>query len=258
MSEKKSLKRKITTKSLEEKYKALKDIENGVAKKEVATKYSIPLNTLSTWVKDKEKISSAFENGKSPKTMKLKGAGFDSLDKAIYKWFMNARERNVPVSGTLLKEKAVFFAKELQIENFKGSDGLLDRWKTRHSVTFKTVAGEAKSCTSEMTASWDETTLPTIISNYKLEDIFNADEFGLFYQALPNKTLHLKSEKCVGGKHSKTRLTGMAAANAVGEKLPMFVIGKSARPRCFAGVRNLPCRYQSQKKSWMDSALFEE
>ena len=87
MSEKKSLKRKITTKSLEEKYKALKDIENGVAKKEVATKYSIPLNTLSTWVKDKEKISSAFENAKRPKTMKLKGACFDSLDKAIYKWF---------------------------------------------------------------------------------------------------------------------------------------------------------------------------
>ena len=109
-----------------------------------------------------------------------------------------------------------------------------------------------------MTASWDETTLPTIISNYKLEDIFNADEIGLFYQALPSKTLHLKSEKCVGGKHSKTRLTGMAAANAVGEKLPMFVIGKSARPRCFAGVRNLPCRYRLQKKSWMDSALFEE
>ena len=129
MSEKKSLKRKITTKSLEEKYKALKDIENGVAKKEVATKYSIPLNTLSTWVKEKEKISSAFENGKSPKTMKLKGAGFDSLDKALYKWFMNVRERNVPVSGTLLKEKAVFFAKELQIENFKGSNGWLDRWK---------------------------------------------------------------------------------------------------------------------------------
>lgn len=111
---------------------------------------------------------------------------------------------------------------------------------------------------SEGTTSWDETTLPTIISNYKLEDIFNADEFGLFYQALPNKTLHLKSEKCVGGKHSKTRPTGMAAANAVGEKLPMFVIGKSTRPRCFAGVKNLPCRHRSQKKSWMDSALFEE
>ena len=83
MWEKKSLKRKITTKSLEEKYKALKDIESGKAEKKVATEYNIPLNTLSTWVKSKEKISAAFEHGKSPKTKKLKGAGFDALDKAI-------------------------------------------------------------------------------------------------------------------------------------------------------------------------------
>lgn len=206
MSEKKSLKRKITTKSLEEKYKALKDIESGIAEKKVVKKYKIPLNTLFTWVKSKEKISAALENGKSPKTMKRKGAGFDTLDKAIYKWFKNAREQNVPVSGALLKEKAIRFARELQIEDFMGSDGWLDRWKTRHRVTFKMIAGEAKSCTPQMTSSWDETTLPTIISNYRLEDIYNADEFGLFYQALPDKTLHLKSEKCVGGKHSKTRL----------------------------------------------------
>ena len=150
--------------------------------------------------------------------MKLKGAGFDALDKGINKWFMNAQERNVPVSGTLLKEKAVHFAKELQIDNFKGSNGWRDCWKTRHRVMFKMVAVKAKSCTSEMTTSWDETTLPAIISNYKLEDIFNADEFGLFHQTLSSKTLHLKNEKCVRGKHSKTRLTGMAAGNEVGKK----------------------------------------
>ena len=50
----------------------------------------------------------------------------------------------------------------------------------------------------------------------------------------------------------------MAASNALGEKLPMFVIGKSAKPRCFKHVRNLPCRYRSQKKAWMDGTLFEE
>ena len=109
-----------------------------------------------------------------------------------------------------------------------------------------------------MMSSWEETTLPTILSKYDLEDIYNADEFGLFFKALPNKSLHLKSEKCVGGKHSKVRLTGLAAANANGKKLPMFVIGKSAKPRCFKGIKHLPCRYRSQKKSWMDSTLFEE
>ena len=69
-------------------------------------------------------------------------------------------------------------------------------------MVFKTIAGEANSCTPEMTASWEQTTLPTILSNYNLADIYNADEFGLFYQALPEKSLHLKCEKCVGGKHS--------------------------------------------------------
>ena len=67
-----------------------------------------------------------------------------------------------------------------------------------------------------MTAPWTETTLPIILSCYPLENIFNADEFGLFYQCLPNKTLHLKGEKCSGGKHSKVRLTGLFAGNAHG------------------------------------------
>ncbi|XP_057310302.1 tigger transposable element-derived protein 6-like [Hydractinia symbiolongicarpus] len=128
----------------------------------------------------------------------------------------------------------------------------------RHNVTFKTVVGESSSVQPDMIASWFETTLPTLLTNYKLEDIYNADEFGLFYQCLPNKTYHYKSEKCSGGKNSKVRITGLAAANAVGDKLPMFVIGKSKKPRCFKNVTSLPCRYRAQKKSWMDSSLFEE
>ena len=53
-------------------------------------------------------------------------------------------------------------------------------------------------------------------------------------------------------------MTGLVCANAVGGKLPLLVIGKSAKPRCFKGVQNLPCTYRSQNKSWMDSALFTE
>ena len=48
----------------------------------------------------------------------------------------------------------------------------------------------------------------------------------------------------------------MTAANAVGDKIPMFVIGKAQKPRCFKNVKFLPCRYR-HKKSWM-RVLFEE
>ena len=93
---------------------------------------------------------------------------------------------------------------------------------------------------------------------YELRYILNADEFGLFYQQLPTKTFHLKGERCAGGKFSKVRLTGLAAGNGVGEKLPMLETGKAEKPRCFEGVKSLPCQYKSQKKSWMGSEVFSE
>ena len=109
-----------------------------------------------------------------------------------------------------------------------------------------------------MVAPWEQTTLPTILTIYDHKQIYNVDEFSLLDRAQQNKSLHLKNENCVGGKHSKLRLTGYTAANAVGEKLPLFVIGKSTKPRCFKHIKQLPSRCRSQKKSWMDSILFEE
>ena len=72
-----------------------------------------------------------------------------------------------------------------------------------------------------MVNAWSETSLPALLYNYDLKDIYNADEFGLFYHCVPNKTYQLRSEKCPGGKVSKVRITGMASVNAAGDKLPM-------------------------------------
>ena len=129
--------------------------------------------------------------------------------------------------------------------------------RERNNVIFKTSV-ESNSVTPEMVNAWSETSLPTLLYNYDLKDIYNADEFGLFYQCVPNKTYQLKSEKCSGGKLSKVRITGMASADAAGDKLPMFVIGKVRKPSCFKNVKFFPCRYRHQKKSWMDGILFEE
>ena len=116
------------------------------------------------------------------------------------------------------------------------------RRKERNNVTFKNNIWRIKFCNT----------------GNDLKDIYNADELGQFYQCVPNKTYQLKSDKCLGGKLSKVRIIGMASANAAGDKLPMFVIGKTRKPRCFNNVKFLPCRYRHQKKSWMDGILFEE
>ena len=253
-----AVKRKYNHKSLREKCQALKDLEKGMSNKDVAAKYNVPKNTLSTWVKNKEKLLSSLEKGSNVKRQKLRTGNFELVDKAILKWFKSMRSQNVPLSAAIIQEKAIAFSKEFNVENFQASDGWLRRWKERNNITFKTVSGESKSVTPDMVDGWWETSLPTLLSNYELQDIYNADEFGLFYQCLPNKTYQLKPEKCSGGKLSKIRITSSAAANAVGEKLPMFVIGKSKKPRCFKNIKFLPCRYRNQRKSWMDGVLFEE
>ena len=97
----------------------------------------------------------------------------------------------------------------------------------------KEMIYDSKSVTPEMVNVWSETSLPTLLSNYDLKDIYNVDEFGLFYQCIPNKTYQLKSEKYYGGKLSKIRITGIAATNAVDDKLPMFVTGKAKNLQCF-------------------------
>ena len=61
---------------------------------------------------------------------------YDQVNKAGLKWFTRLRSENVPVNGVLLEEKALYFAKELTFENFKASDGWLDKWKKRLGLIF--------------------------------------------------------------------------------------------------------------------------
>jgi hypothetical protein len=44
------------------------------------------------------------------------------------------------------------------------------------------------------------------LPDYKPQDIFNCDETGLFFRALPDKTLAQKKSACKGGKIAKERL----------------------------------------------------
>ena len=50
----------------------------------------------------------------------------------------------------------------------------------------------------------------------------------------------------------------MAAASGTREKLGMFVIGKSKKPRYFKNVKQLPFQYRALNKIWMTGVLFAE
>ena len=120
---------------MEIKYKALLKLEKGKSNKEVAESFGVPANTLSTWKESKDKVFKAFQKG-SAKTKRLKVGTYDQVNKAVLKWFTRLRPEIVPVSGVLIKENALYFAKELNFEKFQASDGWLDKWKKRLVLIF--------------------------------------------------------------------------------------------------------------------------
>ena len=102
--------------------------------------------------------------------------------------------------------------------------------------------------------SWKER-LPEILQNYTAENIWNMDETGCFWKALPENGLGQKGKACKGGKKSKHRFTVALFVNAAGGKegIKPVVIWKLEAPCRCKGLDKgrLPVNYYSQSKSWM-------
>ena len=148
------------------------------------------------------------------------------------------RASNIPIDGTTLREKAKIIAAQLNIDNFSVSNGWMSRFKDRHGLVFKKLAGESAEVSVESTDAWLES-LPSLLEGYQPRDVYHADEKGLFFNVLPDRTLAYNGESYHGGKHSKDRLTVLLCVNNVGsDKQVPVVIGKSPKPSTSRTLKN--------------------
>ena len=91
------------------------------------------------------------------------------------------------ITGPMLQEKAMQIAHGLDMsqDEFKASNGWLDRFKSRNRIKAKFISGEAGDVRKETVDSWKER-LPELLQGYAPENIWNMDETGQFFRALPN------------------------------------------------------------------------
>lgn len=227
--------------------------KSNLNQKDFAASKNISASTFRTILKKRSELNSARE-GTGRK--KVRSAKYEEMEAIVKTWFIQARSSNIPVSGPILQEKALQVAKTLGITDFTASTGWLDRFKNRHSIIYRQICGESNSVNPEVTTDW-KNHISALISGYDPSEIYNADEFGLFFKLMPDKSLVLKNEKCHGGKLSKERLTVLVCTNSVGtDKKKPLVIGKYAKPRCFKNVKTIPCSYSSQSRAWMTCDQF--
>ncbi|KAL1480017.1 hypothetical protein MTO96_051392 [Rhipicephalus appendiculatus] len=138
--------------------------------------------------------ASILENARKFGLKRKKAEGeHEKLEKALVKWLLQSRSSAINTDGTILKEKADLVALRLGIDDFKASNGWLDRFKKHNNIVYSRSCGESSSVDVSTVQEWKES-LPDLIAEYRPCDVFNADESGIFYHMQPEKTLTIKGD----------------------------------------------------------------
>lgn len=264
-------KRKRVSLTIQQKLCMIDKLEKGASVKQMMAEYNVGDQTVRDTLKKKDQLlkfaTSSDVSSLSRKQRKtLKKSTYAELDAALLEWFLQQRATGNPINGLICAAKAKYFFDALGLEgNFNASSGWLTRFKQRHGIRELSIQGEL--------LSGDQTSAEQFVKDFEMfvleegylpEQLFNADETGLYWKCLPSKTLAHESEKAAPGhKSSKERLTVLLCANAAGtHKLRPLVIGKAKKPRSFKGtaacVDNLPVVYTNQKSSWMTNEIFKD
>ncbi|KAH6947713.1 hypothetical protein HPB50_020793 [Hyalomma asiaticum] len=124
--------------SLEQKAETIAAAAAGRKKGIIAQEYGTSPSSLSTILKSEASIPKALASGTCAQRKKMTQPAHEELDKAVFAWFCETRTKNIPISGSMIQQKALNYACVLGItENFKVSAGWLNRFKQRHEIVGK-------------------------------------------------------------------------------------------------------------------------
>ncbi|XP_030050848.1 tigger transposable element-derived protein 4-like [Microcaecilia unicolor] len=223
--------RKSKTLTLCERIEVLKKLKNGQSQASIAREYGVNPSQISRISKREHQILGDWRSNRNPQRKRKRAGKAEEVEEALLRWF----------------------------SQFKATVGWLERWKRRNNITFKKQHGERQDADDSGAENWVVSVLPSILNEYAPRDIFNADETGLYWRAIPDGTLAFKQATPTGSKASKERLTILLCCNMDGgEKLEPLVIGKSKQPRCFKNVKRLPVSYRANANSWMTGNLWKQ
>lgn len=167
--------------TLEEKIKIVYQISSGISNADVCRKFGLSSSTVSTIWKNRDKIRGTL-NSNISKLKRIRRPVNNEVDRALLEWFKQKRSQNIPISGSILQQKAEEFSKLLSPNNEESvcSKGWVDRFKKRYHISSSKIHGEAASVSLQTTRDWLEKIWPEIRRGYSDNDIFNGDETGYF------------------------------------------------------------------------------
>ncbi|GET54394.1 tigger transposable element-derived protein 6-like [Rhizophagus irregularis DAOM 181602=DAOM 197198] len=193
---------------------------------------NIQKTTINKIWKDKQKWLSVLFTSQFSHTFCQRSVQFSEVDKAMQIWTSQAIAAGLPLSDMILQQKGLEFAKMFNMDD-----------------KLKCANEEANSAPIESLPE-EHVCLHALLAKYDKEDIYNADEIGLFFRMESNQTLG--TSPTLGYKMDKNRISIFFCTNATGNhKFRPLVIGKSFNPRCFKNFNKsaLSVTYQANSKT---------
>ena len=153
-------------------------------------------------LKSKEKLLSAYRSNINPTHKKARKSTQEEVEDTLLQWFKQVKSRGLIITGPMLCEKSKDLGKIMKVD-FDLSLSWVTRWRECNLIIFKRKHGEKQDHDSEVAKNWIVSVWPKIQEHYSASEIYNCDETGLYFHALPEGTLCFKNEKLFGSKKSK-------------------------------------------------------
>lgn len=199
----------------------------------------------------------------------------EKMEKALAIWIEEKSQKRVPVDGNAIKQTALKMYKQIQLlepgsssqlnrkYEFSASTGWMTGFLKRQALHNIKIKGETASADDLAAEKFPQTLLKIIEEGgYTPDQVWNADETGLFWKRMPNRTYVAKSQKAVGGfKVAKDRVTLLFCSNASGDRmLKPLLVNRALKPRSMKGqdFNKLPVHWMANKKAWVTTVIFTE
>ena len=173
----------------------------GKSQRELVKIFGVNKTQIQNTLKRKVDVLAAYDDNLPNDWKRVRIFQFnEDIDSLTFRWFQRARSLNLPISGPLIQEKALRFAKSLKKDGFKASNGWLNKFKTRHRISQADFSGGESGCVDEeVVESW-KSRLPDITARYATCGIYNMEESRIFFgpcqiKLLEKKKLNVKDEK---------------------------------------------------------------
>uniref|UniRef100_A0A3Q2YW47 HTH CENPB-type domain-containing protein n=1 Tax=Hippocampus comes TaxID=109280 RepID=A0A3Q2YW47_HIPCM len=269
----KSVKPKKTLKkiTIEQKKEIIEKHERGVRLCDLTSQDQYAKSTIATILKNKEAIQGVcVANGVSVLS-KQRSQAIEEVEKLLLIWINEKQLAGDSVSEGIIAEKARQLHSDIikrqpgsssSIDDFKTSHGWFEKFKHCTGIHSVIRHGEAASSDDKAAEAYKESFLKMVEEEgYVPHQVFNADETGLFWKKMPNRTFIREEEKSVPGHKPMYRLTLLMCANASGDcKIKPMLVYHSENPRAFKKNQvvksKLPVMWKSNTKAWVTRLLF--